>query len=175
MKTKNTDEIIDYISKSECLVLKIGMGVKNKSKWCPSFKAQNSHDPELISDSVCETFADVDCHFRNLNSVKEAGGDGYSQWHIYIGTTKSIDSSNITPEFVEKLSHTMVKKWADKWQQEKRDREDYEIEHRYGSDCAFGHLAPRPYDMTKRIHERKTIQVLDQIRDDLSEDDLGMP
>lgn len=161
MKISDTSEILKFVETSVLLVLKIGMGQHEKAIWCPSFKAQYSHNPQAISDSIWETFAFVDCHFRNLNSVSEVESD-YVASHIYLGTTKSIEQSNITPDFIEKLAKIMSDKWEQEWNRQKLEKMEYDIQYKYGSDCYYGHLTPSPHDMKS-------------IEDDLFAGDLGMP
>ena len=143
MLISDTSEIVKAVDDSGLLILKISMGKNEKVMWCPSFKAQKSHDPQAISDSICETFAYVDCHLRNLNSIQVIEDSKYTSPHIYIGTTKSIEQSNITPEFIDKLAKSMSENWTEFWNRQKMERMEYDIQYRYGSDCYFGHLTTK--------------------------------
>jgi hypothetical protein len=161
MKISDTSELLKFVETSDLLVLKIGMGQHEKAIWCPSFKAQYSHSTQAISDSIWETFAFVDCHFRNLNSVSDVESD-YVASHIYIGTTKSIEQSNISPDFIEKLAKIMSDKWEKLWNRQKFEEMEYDIQYKYGSDCYYQHLFPSPHDMKS-------------IEGDLFAGGLGMP
>lgn len=174
MKISNTREILKVVAKSEQLVLKIGMGKNEKAMWCPSFKAQNSHNTQAISDSIWETFAFVDCHLRTLNSVSDVESE-YAMPHIYIGTTKSIEQSNITPDFIEKLVKLLSDKWEARWNTQKIEKMEYDIQYRYGSDCYFGHLSPTPKDMEKIINSSPVSKKQQILEDDLFDGDLGLP
>lgn len=180
MKISDTSEILKVVDNSEQLVLKIGMGNTEKAMWCPSFKAQNSHSTQAISDSIWETFAFVDCHLRNLNSVSRVESN-YATPHIYIGTTKSIEKSNITPDFIQKLAKMLSNRWEKVWNEEKLAKIEYDIQYRYGSDCYFGHLSPTPKDMKKIINsssvskEQKILETIAKLEDDLFDNDLGCP
>lgn len=181
MKISDTKQILKFVADSDNLVLKIGMGKNEKAIWCPSFKAQNSRNPQEISDSIWVTFAFVDCHLRNLNSVSDVVSE-YSTPHIYIGTTKSVESSNITPDFIEKIAKIMTDAWKEFWNREKSKKMEYDIQYRYGSDCYFGHLLPTPKDMEKIVNSSsvsKRQKILDEIeileKDGVFYDDLGMP
>lgn len=154
MKITDTNQILKVVDVTNNLILKIGMGNKQNAIWCPSFKAQRSNDPQAISDSVCETFHYIDCHLRNLNSVGVVETE-YVTPHIYIGTTKSIEQSNITPEFIEKLSKKMSAKWVLEWNRQRLIEMEQEIQYKYGSDCYYGHLIPRPTDMKKLQKEEQ--------------------
>ena len=177
MKIYDTDEILKFVKDSGNLVLKIGMGKNEKAIWCPSFKAQNSRNPQEISDSIWETFAFVDCHLRNLNSVSDVVREYYTP-HIYIGTTKSIESSNITPDFIEKIAKIMTDAWEEFWNRGNYEKMEYDIQYRYGSDCYFGHLVPTPKDMEKIVNSSsvsnvsKTLKILEN--DLFGDGDLGM-
>ena len=181
MRISNTNQILKFVKDSDNLVLKISMGKNEKVIWCPSFKAQNSHNPQEISDSIWETFAFVDCHLRNLNSVSDVVSE-YSTPHIYIGTTKSIESSNITPDFIEKIDKIITDAWKEFWNREKSKKMEYDIQYRYGSDCYFGHLLPTPKDMVKIVNSSsvsKRQKILNEIeileKAGVFGDDLGMP
>lgn len=174
MKISDTSEILKVVGNSDILVLKIGMGKNEKAKWCPSFKAQNSHNTQAISDSIWETFAFVDCHLRTLNSVSDVESE-YATPHIYIGTTKSIEHSNITPDFIEKLVKLLSDKWEERWDTQKMEKIEYDIQYRYGSDCYFGHLSPTPKDMEKKINSSSVSKEQQILEDDLLDGDLGMP
>lgn len=155
MKITDTNQILKVVDGSDNLFLKIGIGKNQKAIWCPSFKAQKSKDPQAISDSVCETFHDIDCHLRNLNSVSDVETE-YATPHIYIGTAKSIEQSNITPEFIEKIAKKMSDKWALEWNRQRLIEMEQEIQYQYGSDCYYGHLIPRPTDMKKLVKDEHT-------------------
>ena len=181
MKISDTNQILKFVKDSDYLVLKISMGKNEKAIWCPSFKAQKSHKPQEIFDSIWETFAFVDCHLRNLNSVLGIESE-YSTPHIFIGTTKSIESSNITPDFIEKIADIITDAWKEVWDREKYEKIEHDIQYRYGSDCYFGHLLPTPKDMEKLVNSSsvsKRRKILDEIeileKEGVFDDDLGMP
>lgn len=181
MKISDTNQILKFVDDSDNLVLKISMGKNEKSIWCPSFKAQNSHNPQEISDSIWETFAFVDCHLRNLNSVSDVRNE-YSTPHIRIGTTKSVESSNITPDFIEKIAKIITNAWKEFWDRQKYEKMEYDIQYRYGSDCYFGHLLPIPKYIEKTVNSSyvsKHKKILAEIeileKDGVFGDDLGMP
>lgn len=175
MKIYDTSELLKFVETSDLLVLRISMGHHEKAIWCPSFKAQYSHNPQAISDSIWETFAFVDCHFRNLNSVSDVESD-YVASHIYLGTTKSIEQSNITPDFIEKLAKIMSDKWEQSWNRQKMEKMEYDIQYKYGSDCYYGHLTPTPKDMEKTINSASVSKELPILEEETCyAGDLGMP
>lgn len=175
MKISDTDQILKFVEASDYLVLKISMGKNEKAIWCPSFNAQNSHNPQEISDSMWETFAFADCHLRNMNSVSDVGNEYTPQPHIYIGTTKSIEHSNITPDFIEKIAKIITDAWKEFWNREKLEKMEHDIQYRYGSDCYFGHLSPTPKDMKKIVNSSLVSKQQKILEKDLFIGNLGMP
>lgn len=174
MKITNTEQLLEFIEKSDKLSLKINLGGHLKPLWCPTFEAQWSKRSESISDSISETFASLDCHLRNLNSVSEVEGSSYGNPHILIGTKKAGETSNITPELIERLVIIMRGKWEDKWAEEKRQKQDWQIE-KYGSDCFSGFLLPRPYEMKILVNDRLSRIKPPMNDEDLFGDGLGIP
>lgn len=94
---------------------------------CPSFSAQKSHNPQAISDSVCETLMDLDLQNRSpvIDWVSRDDGehplDAGEDWILPIQTT-STEETNITSDFVERLASVMSKMWEEKWKREEEEK-----------------------------------------------------
>lgn len=97
---------------------------------CPSLSAQESHNPQAISDSVCETMMDLDLHNRRpvfdwdeygTTDSEHPLADG-EDWVITIPTIPT-GETNITADFVERLAAIMSKLWKEQWKREEERAE----------------------------------------------------
>lgn len=92
---------------------------------CPSVSAQESHNPQAISDSVCETLMDLDLQNKSpvfdwdINDIGEHPLAPGENWIIPIRTI-STGETNITADFVERLAAIMSKLWKEKWKREEQ-------------------------------------------------------
>lgn len=128
MKITTTDDFLRLLETSPTAGSLKFYGGGFQELECPSVSAQKSHNPQAISDSVCETLMDLDLRNRSpvidwvVHDDREHPMASGENWIIPIQTT-STEETIITADFVERLASVMSKLWKERWKREEEEKE----------------------------------------------------